>query len=472
MEQSTEGRWERPDAPLGTLVYRAGLLSKEKLESALVEGRRTGKRLGEVLLQKGWIDEKDLARLVAGQKGIAFVSLRGRGYDKEAARLLPERLCRGNDAIAIEDAGSQIVVAVADPTNDEAVAEVGEALGRQIELVVATASEIHDVLDEVFRPDIEVPLVGEFGLRLATAEPVEAVEPVEEPVADLPVAEEPVVETPVVEEPVVVEPVVVEPVAEAPVVEEPVVVEPVAEEPVVVEPVAEAPVVEEPVVVEPVVVEPVVVEPVIIEIAREIAPEPEPEPDAFRAVAIELPKLHPPTPPEPTEPHVEIVGVHPEAVIEIAPEPLPQNDALLGIAAPSEPTIERNEEAHVSLAFHAPPVAPEPEPPPAPKPAFEPAPEPVTVAENEIVLPPPTEEELGWRIVLNLRDDEEIDVAFFSTEAEANAAARELVVGIAQDGDWPQVGRKFIPPERITSVEVRERSQFGGSRDRAEWGNG
>ena len=168
MEQPTEGRWERPDAPLGTLVYRAGLLSKEKLESALVEGSRTGKRLGEVLLEKGWIDDKDLARLVAGQKGIAFVSLRGRGYDKAVARLLPERMCRGNDAIAIEDNGTQILVAVADPTDDVAVAEVRDSLARDIELVVATASEIQSVLDEVFRPDVEVPLVGEFGLRLAT----------------------------------------------------------------------------------------------------------------------------------------------------------------------------------------------------------------------------------------------------------------------------------------------------------------
>ena len=94
MEQPTDSRWERPDAPLGTLVYRAGLLSKEKLESALVEGRRTGKRLGEVLLQKGWIDEKDLARLVAGQKGVAFVSLRGRGFDAEVARRMEERIAR------------------------------------------------------------------------------------------------------------------------------------------------------------------------------------------------------------------------------------------------------------------------------------------------------------------------------------------------------------------------------------------
>ncbi len=85
-------------------------------------------------------------------------------------------------------------------------------------------------------------------------------------------------------------------------------------------------------------------------------------------------------------------------------------------------------------------------------------------------MPPLTEDELGWRIVLNLVDDEELDVALFATEDEANAAAKELVAGMAKDAEWPQVGRKFIPPERITSVEVRERARYGGSTDRAHWG--
>ena len=103
-------------------------------------------------------------------------------------------------------------------------------------------------------------------------------------------------------------------------------------------------------------------------------------------------------------------------------------------------------------------------------PVVEELPVPAVVA-DEIEMPPLTEDELGWRIVLNLVADEELDVAFFATEDEANAAAKELVAGMAKDAEWPQVGRKFIPPERITSVEVRERARYGGSTDRAQWGS-
>ena len=197
MEQSNGTRWERPDAPLGTLVYRAGLLSKEKLEAALEEGQRSGRRLGEILLQKGWIDEKDLARLLAGQRGLQFVSLKGRGYERETAKLLPERVCRYHNALPVESSGERVLVAIADPTDDGALQEIRDELGRPIELVVATASEIRGALDELFgagappaAPSEGAPTVsaitpiGDLGLRIAVPPPEE---PAPEAVAETPV---------------------------------------------------------------------------------------------------------------------------------------------------------------------------------------------------------------------------------------------------------------------------------------------
>jgi len=143
--------------------------------------------------------------------------------------------------------------------------------------------------------------------------------------------------------------------------------------------------------------------------------------------------------------------------------------------APTEPTIERNEEAHVSVAFHTPPAV-EPEPvaetvPADPMPVVEPEPEPEAqpVATSAPVAPPDAKE-AQFRIALCLEGGDEIDVAFFNDEAEAEAAARELIAGIAKDGEWPRVGNQFIRPERIVSVEIREQQRWTGSGARASWG--
>ena len=74
--------------------------------------------------------------------------------------------------------------------------------------------------------------------------------------------------------------------------------------------------------------------------------------------------------------------------------------------------------------------------------------------------------------MINLEDDEEVDVALFADEGEAVAAARELVAGIAKDGEWPQVGMKFLPPDRIVSVEIREKAVSAGNPDPTGWGSG
>jgi hypothetical protein len=428
MEQSNGTRWERPDAPLGTLVYRAGLLSKDKLEAALEEGQRSGRRLGEILLQKGWIDEKDLARLLAGQRGLQFVSLKGRGYERETAKLLPERVCRYHNAIAVESSGERVLVAIADPTDDGALQEIKDELGRPIELVVATTSEIRGALDELFGAGAPAPApaegtpavsaitpIGDLGLRIAVPPPVEEAEP------------EPVAETSV------------EPVAEAPVEPEP----EAAPEPVV----AAVPEPEP----EPAPAEPVVTplpDPVV-HADPEPAADPEPEPEAPAA-----PEIPAPAAPVPSL----------ESITSSLPDPVP---------SPPEPTIERNEAAHVSVAFNAPPVA-EPEPaaePPAPaEPETVAAPEPVPVAEAAEQRPVPTD--APYCLVLNLVDGEQVDVAYFAESDEATAAARALVAGITRDAEWPQVGRTFYPPERIASVEIRERQRFAGNPARAGWGGG
>jgi hypothetical protein len=339
-------------------------------------------------------------------------------------------VCRYHNAIAVESSGERVLVAIADPTDDGALQEIRDELGRQIELVVATTSEIRGALDELFGAGTPAPApaegtpavsaitpIGDLGLRIAVPPPAEEAEP------------EAVAET------------VVEPVAEAVVESEP---EPEA-----------AP------------------EPVVAAV-----PEPEPEPAPAEPVVTPLPDPVVHAEPEPAtdpEPDPEAPAA-PETPAPAAPVPSLESitSSLLDpVPSPPEPTIERNEAAHVSVAFNAPPVV-EPEPAAAPPAPAEPEPvaaaAPAPVAEAAEQRPAPTD--APYCLVLNLVDGEQVDVAYFAESEEATAAARALVAGITRDAEWPQVDRTFYPPERIASVEIRERQRFPGNAARAGWGGG
>jgi hypothetical protein len=175
---------ERPDAPLGTLIFRAGLLPAETIENALEEGVKTGRRLGEILIERSLIKEEDLTRLLAGQKGLPFVSLRDRSVDPQAARLLAEEQARLFTALPIEVEDGVPIVAVADPTNDVLSRNIREALGQDARFVVAARSELNDIIGEVWSGALDAPEQPPLDISVPAPEPEPFEEAEPEPLAE------------------------------------------------------------------------------------------------------------------------------------------------------------------------------------------------------------------------------------------------------------------------------------------------
>ena len=171
------------DVPLGTLIFRAGLLAEEQLEDALQEGMRTGKRLGEVLAERGLIRDSDLGRLLAGQQGLPYVEVATLAVDPEAVRMLPDNIARMQNALAFALDDGVPVVAVADPTNELVIENVRRALGTEPGLVVAAHGELAKKINEVYSGSAPVAQPVE-------AEPSPAVDPA--PAPEAVVAPEPV----------------------------------------------------------------------------------------------------------------------------------------------------------------------------------------------------------------------------------------------------------------------------------------
>jgi type IV pilus assembly protein PilB len=132
---------------LGTLLLRAGLLTEDALEGALTEQRRTGKRLGEILTERGDVTRTQLARMLAEQHELPFLDLEESEVDTDAAILLPEELARRYSALPVEvlEDGS-LLVAVADPTNLLHSDELRLALGVPLRFGVAAPDAIESAI--------------------------------------------------------------------------------------------------------------------------------------------------------------------------------------------------------------------------------------------------------------------------------------------------------------------------------------
>ena len=134
--------------PLGTLVYRSGLMPLEAVNRALAEAAESGRRLGEVLLDYG-LPERDLTRLLAAQHGQEFVDLSEYPIDPEVAHLLPRSVAETYCALPLSREGDCILVAVPDADNASHLTRLQEALHGPIRQVTAARSDIKDAIERV-----------------------------------------------------------------------------------------------------------------------------------------------------------------------------------------------------------------------------------------------------------------------------------------------------------------------------------
>jgi MSHA biogenesis protein MshE len=104
--------------PLGTLLLRVGAIDPEQLEIALTEKERSPRRLGEILVEWGWVPSVAIARALAEQYDIPFLDLSTTEIEDDAALLLPEDTARRLQALPVKRLPDNLLlVGLADPTD-------------------------------------------------------------------------------------------------------------------------------------------------------------------------------------------------------------------------------------------------------------------------------------------------------------------------------------------------------------------
>ena len=133
---------------IGELLVDAGLITLSQLEEALNVSQKTGARLGRTLVNMGAVTEEGIARALAQQFNIPYISLSGIIIDPQIVRLIPEMLARRYKVIPFAKEGSNLKVAMVDPLNVFAIDDLKKASNCQIFPSVVTETEIQNAIDQ------------------------------------------------------------------------------------------------------------------------------------------------------------------------------------------------------------------------------------------------------------------------------------------------------------------------------------
>jgi type IV pilus assembly protein PilB len=137
---------------IGECLIQAGLITEDDLQVALVEHKRTGERLGVVLVRMNLATEKQIAKALAFQLGFPYANLAENPPDPSAVVLIPKDVATKRVCIAVGLEKNLLTVAMSDPLLFSLVQDLEFQTGYRIKQVVATRGDINDAIQTCY-PD-------------------------------------------------------------------------------------------------------------------------------------------------------------------------------------------------------------------------------------------------------------------------------------------------------------------------------
>lgn len=136
---------------LGDLLIEQGLLTGEQLKLSLDEQKRTGRKLGRVFVESGYVTEEGISQALARQLRIPFIDLKSFTPKPDLIKLLPEAPARRFRALVLDQmADGRLQVGMSDPTDFQAYDEIVRLVKREIDLAVLTESQLLAMVDRVY----------------------------------------------------------------------------------------------------------------------------------------------------------------------------------------------------------------------------------------------------------------------------------------------------------------------------------
>ena len=127
---------------IGECLIQAGLISEEDLEVALAEHKKTGERVGSVLVRLNLATEKQITKTLAYQLGFPYISLADEPPDPGAIVLISKDVALKRVCVAVKLEKNLLTVAMSDPLLFSLVQDLEFQTGYRIKQVVATRSDI------------------------------------------------------------------------------------------------------------------------------------------------------------------------------------------------------------------------------------------------------------------------------------------------------------------------------------------
>ncbi len=158
-EEKVRGNINAVDSPttkkIGEILIEEGLINNKQLTMALAEAKVLGIPLGSVLVKMGFITIKELKEALGAQMGVKLATAEQLKALPTAISILPEDFVRENKVIPLSMTDKSLVVGMVDPGNSKTINEIVYQTGLKPTVIMVTHYEYEAFLQTYYENERE-----------------------------------------------------------------------------------------------------------------------------------------------------------------------------------------------------------------------------------------------------------------------------------------------------------------------------
>jgi len=135
---------------LGEILVHYKIITTEQLEEGLKIQKNREKRIGEILIDLGRVTQDEINWVLGKQLNLPYIQVNIGNIDIQLSKNISEDTLRKFKAIPIMELNDELVIAMADPTDEEAIKVIKEITKRKLKYVLASFKNIDETINQIF----------------------------------------------------------------------------------------------------------------------------------------------------------------------------------------------------------------------------------------------------------------------------------------------------------------------------------
>jgi len=131
---------------LGEILIQRKRITRAQLDSALAVQKQKGGFLGEILVNRGVLDERDIVVALVIQCGLPYIAVNKYAIDQAIVRLIPKEVAQKEKVIALDRIGDILSVVMMNPLTEDKKNYLESLTKCRIATFISTKSEIEEAI--------------------------------------------------------------------------------------------------------------------------------------------------------------------------------------------------------------------------------------------------------------------------------------------------------------------------------------